>query len=245
MKKSGVWWWSSWISTVPGRFGLRWPRGSWEQPQRDSHRGHSSAAATRAPLSRSCATKLHYFNILRMDSTPFLLKIKYLLMCGCLFRVKRAQTVLCQRALMKSYRLTWNIFNNSCICVCVWGVRGPMEPDITPTCSRDAHRSISIRTGFYCLACQNISRGPNPIDLLCASLRLYVLQLFSSKCPFQPWTVTQIRRLLCFSFTCLIEFRQTQSHPVFSASVACLITVSLLVIMPMWAQHTLHGGGSW
>lgn len=82
---------------------------------------------------------------------------------GCFLWIHVVLRVACERF---DWRATFLII--------YWAGRGLTEPHITPTCGRDPHRSISIRTSFYCPACWNVSRRPDPIDPLCTSLCLYV-----------------------------------------------------------------------
>lgn len=114
------------------------------------------------------------------------------------------------------------------VCVCAWDVRGPMEPHITPTRSRDAHRSISIRTSFYCLACWNISRRPDPIDRLCASLCLYVL-LRSSEGRISPSEgLLFTLRMSSLSF---FSFLHIWSNPDKHNHLRCFLSLPLLLVL--------------
>lgn len=184
------------IWSVPGPQGLLGVGGSAVQvvagatPVRRTEGAFLSSCNHGDHVKVTCATELHDFNIKDCRSYCFK-KAQYLLICGCLFYIST------QRLLMKCDRLschvTVSIIHAS---VCVWAVRGPMEPHITPTCSR--HRSMSIRTSLYCLASRDISRRPDPIDLLCAGLCLSCFSLLNVL--FQSESTSQFYLLSSYMF---------------------------------------------
>lgn len=151
------------------------------------------------------------------------------------------------------------------VCETVWNLEGWWNLRWNYRLHTQTHnnRSMSSRTNCHCLACQNISRSPNPIDLcLCISVWLCTvcvwvrakLSGFTLIFPFSLshlsvlnhlWIVFSPQSLpnqpLClfFLYTYYIKSRQTVSHPTFMSLHPPSSCLTISYYADPRAAHTL------
>lgn len=97
-------------------------------PEGGTEGDYLSKCNNSALVKVTCITELHDFNILNKNYRPERLygsgkdsrpnQLVGFYWCGCLLHVN-THMVFCQKFLRKCYRSTCNIFNNSCMCVCL------------------------------------------------------------------------------------------------------------------------------